>query len=783
MSTRRLAASAALVLAGYGLTPSAAYAADTGTTLYVNGSVQSCTDTGTGTAAAPFCTLQAGVNAAVAGDTVEVASGPLYAPVTISNSGTAAAPITIKTALSAWTAIGSPKGTTNPAPAFTINGASYVTVSGFRATAASYQAAVITNSHDVTLNDILGGNVPNMGAAPAVEVAGTSSNVTVGRSTFFLNVLPTSPVIQIDAGSSGDIVSTNEILYTSDSITTSYPALISVTSAPNTAIANNTVDTRFACSSVVDVAGASGGTSIENNIFKSTEGKCLPGTQPTALIVVTATAAAPVTSDYNILYPLATEPNVVDYYNWNGVQYGTTSSFTAATGEGVHDLATDPKLEVDTELQSTSPAIGSANSSAPGMLSTDINGNSCTYDPYMPITGAGSPAYCTRGAVQNQGPTLTVNLATAPVHALGVSLTDSTPPANARGYSIAWGDGTTSQTTTATTTHEYVAPGTYPITETVTDQLGGTASASTSFTTTALGGGRLFDTNRGSNGAWWAQWDAGPVGSTNIAQAAVTAMPDNDLQAVAVTTAGTLEHAVYYSASKTWQSWGLPKNNAVAVSASIAGMPNGSSQLIEVTSEGTLEHTVRYSNGSWQSTGWGSPAGSTGIAQATITAMPDGSSQLVAVTTSGVLEHNIRSANGHWQGWRTLNQPGVKVTDASIAGMPNGSSQIIEVTSSGVLKHDIRNANGSWQPQGWGSPAGSTSIVEASITAMPDGSSQFVAVTTGGVLEHNIRSANGSWQAGGWGQPVQTDLAAAVTSPGIAGLPNGSAQLIEVSTN
>jgi hypothetical protein len=293
--------------------------------------------------------------------------------------------------------------------------------------------------------------------------------------------------------------------------------------------------------------------------------------------------------------------------------------------------------------------------------------------------------------------------------------------------------------------------------------------------------GQLFNTTRSASGTWPGSWQQGPANSVNIAQAAVTAMPDGDTQVVAVTKSGTLEHTVNFAGTGTWQNWGVPRNNATPVSADIAGMPDGSSQLIEVTSAGILEHNVRFANGTWQANGWGAPAGSTGIAQASITAMPDGSSQLLAVTTGGVLEHNIRFANGSWQGWRALNQPGVKVTGASIAGMPDGSSQLVEVTSTGVLKHNIRFANGAWQASGWGSPAGSTDIAQATITAMPDGSAQIVAVTTGGVLEHDIRYANASWPASGWDKPAQTALASAVTSPGIAGLPDDTAQVIEVS--
>jgi len=345
--------------------------------------------------------------------------------------------------------------------------------------------------------------------------------------------------------------------------------------------------------------------------------------------------------------------------------------------------------------------------------------------------------------------------------------------------SFDFGDQSTATVTTGsacTATHQYAKDGTYPVTLTITDQYGNQKSVTKDFTTPGLSKGTLFHAVlpfTGSSG--WAS----PAGSTGIAQAANTALPNGSSQLVAVTTNGTLEHNIR-NANGTWQGWRTLTQSGVTVTdASIAGMPNGSSQIIEVTSTGVLKHNIRNANGTWQTSGWGSPAGSTGIAQAAITAMPNGSSQLVAVTTSGVLEYNIRNANGSWQGWLTLSQPGVTVTDASIAGMPNGSSQIIEVTSAGVLKHNIRNANGTWQTSGWGSPAGSTGFVQATITAMPNGSSWIVAVTTIGIMEPDVRSASGSWS--GWGQLANTVHVIAAANASVAGMPNGTAQVIEVS--
>ena len=193
-----------------------------------------------------------------------------------------------------------------------------------------------------------------------------------------------------------------------------------------------------------------------------------------------------------------------------------------------------------------------------------------------------------------------------------------------------------------------------------------------------------------------------------------------------------------------------------------------------------MYHDVRNANGTWQASGWGIPGGSTGFQDVAETAMPDGSTQFVGVTSSGVLEHNIRSATGSWQGWHSLSQPGTTVTHADIAGMPNGSSQIVEETNTGAVLHDIRNADGSWQSHGWGLIADPYIVSGVEITGMPDGSSQLVGVY-GGVLKHNIRFANGSWQ--GW-KVVAVDVISRdvyFNSADIAGMPDGSSQIVAYS--
>ena len=275
-----------------------------------------------------------------------------------------------------------------------------------------------------------------------------------------------------------------------------------------------------------------------------------------------------------------------------------------------------------------------------------------------------------------------------------------------------------------------------------------------------------------------------PAGSAGVTQASITGLPNGSSQLVAVNAKGSLEHDIRF-ANGSWQGWNtISQPGVTAENAGIAGMSNGSAQLVEVTSTGVLKHDVRNANGSWQTGGWATPAGSTGITQASITALPNGSSEIVAVTTTGTLELDVRYANGSWKGWDSISQPGVTVANASIAGMPNGSSQFIEVTSTGALEYNALSANGSWQAGGWTTPAIAAdaetpiSITQASITALPNGSSQ-IAVATGSAPGFAVHYANGSWS--GWAQLYQRVGYSMASELSIAGMPNGTSQVIAIA--
>jgi PKD domain len=513
---RRLAAPAALLVSVGLATPAvAATAADSsGTVIYVDSGLADCSDSGTGTASTPFCTIQAGVDAAAAGDTVEVTGSReyRYATTTVSVSGTASEPITIEAA-PGTTPLLSQIADPTTAPAFTISGASHVTIRGFSITGDIPQFAEVTSSSDITLDQ---DGSQDDGAwtpdeeEPFVEVAGSSSAVTVSRSTINYVAFGTASAVQIDAGSSDDVVAGNVI--EDDTASQAQEAFISVSGAPGTAVTGNTVIGSNSCAPTISLGGASTGSTIENNILYTASYYCAGNS---AILSIAQAATSGTTVGYNIFYGMLSAGDEPVLYQWAGTSYTTVAAFQAASGQGSQDEYADPQFGDGFEPSSTSPAVNSANSAAPGALGTDLDGDACSYDPYVAVTGAGDPAYCSRGAFQYQGPALSAALDTETLGALEVATDDAQPPVDAQGYAYNWGDGQTTNSTTADAAHTYATPGTYTITETVTDQLGGTASTSTTYTTegtdfTSYGPARLLDTRSAIGGT------QGPIPSGGV---------------------------------------------------------------------------------------------------------------------------------------------------------------------------------------------------------------------------------------------------------------------------
>jgi hypothetical protein len=289
-------------------------------------------------------------------------------------------------------------------------------------------------------------------------------------------------------------------------------------------------------------------------------------------------------------------------------------------------------------------------------------------------------------------------------------------------------------------------------------------------------------------------------GALAAAPARASSLPDT-VQLLGIDTdnpPATLYHNIH-NADNGYQGWNTVEGNGgsqyfdvggyAETGASIAALPDGSTQSVAFGIDDNLYFNIRYANGTWQ--GWAAVPGAGGATyfnggNPSITGMPNGSSQLIATGDDGNLYLNIRNANGTWQGWSAVPGAGGAMyfsdEDATIAGMPDGSSQLI-ATASGSLEtyHNIRYANGTWQ--GWQLVEGLPGSLSQpfvgftpSIAGMPDGSAQIVEQQYGGDLYHNIRYANGTWQ--GWrplGGPDGSEYY--IGSAVIASLPDGSSQV------
>ena len=480
MRKHRLAASAALVLSIGTLAPTAAHAA-TGNTIYVNNaSGSSCSDTGNGTEAAPFCSIGAGANAAVAGDTVLVEPGD-YDAVTITKSGTSTAPITISAAGPAQQVfVGQTDSGAESGPAFTINGASYVTVTGFDIETDGGGAALVEGSSHVTVDslfDVEG----DTDSAPVIEVTGTSSQVTLSRNNLG-NTTGHGASIQVDSGSSGDVITTNYISGESGGIL--------VNGAAGTDVTSNTLN--YVCNQGIVLSGASTGSSIENNVVTDVEDHAINGSCPTTTseevgIGVDDAATSGTTLDYNVDYPTFSP---IAFYDWAGTDYSDAGDLYTATGQGEHDLNADPGTLFPDPVAGSN-VIDSANSDAPGELSTDISGNLRVDDPDVANTGAGSSSYYDRGAAEYEDPlvpavTMDTQTGTVPATITATESVGTAGWATPTQWSVDFGDGSapTVTSTPSAVKHTYTAAGAYTVTVTATDGYGSDGRGTSSATAT-----------------------------------------------------------------------------------------------------------------------------------------------------------------------------------------------------------------------------------------------------------------------------------------------------------
>ncbi|MEU3568519.1 PKD domain-containing protein [Kitasatospora sp. NPDC036755] len=452
-----VAATAAALAAVVGMPPPAALAAEPATELYV-AKTASCSDTGPGSRAVPYCTIGAAAGVVLPGQTVRIAPGEYAEQVDVRRSGTPGHPIRF---VGEW-ATGRPN--TEPrvsvmAPqekqgvhAFTLTGVHDVEVRELFAFAQD-TAVTVTDSSAVTLDRLFvqGSYATFTGG---LSVAGASSDVTVSRSQF--NV---GDGIGIGAGVRRAVVTTNDIGQSSTGIT--------VTDSPGAVVTGNTVS--YNRDSGIVLAGASAGAVVENNVLvRNVSGK-RPGA---AQLDVGPGSVADTKVDYN----LVTDEGDGGY-RWAGTAY-RLPALRAATGQAAHDLAeSGPTVSggVPSLPEEWSVSIDSGDPSAPGLPDTDQAGRPVIDDPKVPNAPGGG--HRDRGAYERYG-LIDVSVATdldRGAYPLTVRATASAHNewTSDQTYTFDFGDGSAPVTSAEKTVpHTYTTKGDYQIAVTATDGYG-----------------------------------------------------------------------------------------------------------------------------------------------------------------------------------------------------------------------------------------------------------------------------------------------------------------------
>ena len=507
------------------------------TTLYVGKT--NCADTGTGTAAQPYCTIGRAATVVVAGQTVEVAAGTYAEKVTVANSGTATAPIVFRPATGAAVTV------TGAANGFFLSGKSYVTLTGFTVTGTTSYGIALSASNNITVsnNTVTGAGQQVKGlTAAGIYLSGTTAS-TVAGNTADRN---SDSGIVVNATSSGNTVRANEASLNANGYQRNANG-INVVGSANTVVANVThdnedsgiqvfsgannnlvtlnvtynngdhgIDTqsssggRFVgntvyhnCTTGINVEGASASYVVENNV--AVDNAVYPAyngiscTRRAGNIGVWDAAPATTTADANLVH-LSTSGVMYAF----GTAYTSLAAMRSASGQESRGLQASPMFAGagtgNLRLTEGSPAIDSADANASGEQAADLTGTARLDDPNVANTGTGARGYDDRGAYEfipavPQPPTAALKVApatgTAPLDVTADATGSADPQGQALSYTFAFGDGTAAvgPQPGATAPHRYAAAGSYTVTVTVTDTSRLTATATAAVTVSAPAGG------------------------------------------------------------------------------------------------------------------------------------------------------------------------------------------------------------------------------------------------------------------------------------------------------
>ena len=360
-------------------------------TYYVDKTNGSCSDSGPGTTAQPFCTIGKAASLVTAGQTVRVLAGAYAETVNGPNSGTAGNPITYSAAPGV-TVTGNGTATGN---AFRMSTKSYIVIDGFTIKDTVDYGIYASASDHITIsnNDVSSAGSPASGAVRAGIFLTNTDNSTVTHNTSDHN---SQDGIRLTGGSSGNVVSdnvsygnaeewernatgiqvtgtgsdNNTILHNTtygneDSGLQFYAGAqsnivvgnlsygngdhgIDNNAAPNNTFVGNTVQGNVTAGINLEGSAApgSGGATLANNIsvdngLRLQVGGGTASGQPTN-VRVDAASVTGTTMDYDEVY-LSSGSGMIQ---WNGTTYASLAAFkTAVSGQETHGLEADPKFK------------------------------------------------------------------------------------------------------------------------------------------------------------------------------------------------------------------------------------------------------------------------------------------------------------------------------------------------------------------------------------------------------------------------------------------------------
>jgi parallel beta-helix repeat protein len=402
--------------------------------LYVDRENATCSDGGPATESEPLCTIGEGTDRAVAGDTVLVFGGTYSETVEVPNSGTSTAPIVVEAAPGETVTVqGGSSG-------FEVSSQSWVTIRGFHVVDTTSEGISLDGSSNITIegNEVTGAGAPNSSdAAKGIELSATT-NSTVIRNNVHHN---SDAGIYLGSDSTGNLVASNTTSANAREYTRAAPGIFIRRANNNTVAANVSFDNEDAGINIWDADGnqvvnnltyrngdhgidnlrSTNTVIVSNTVYDSADSGIevvsssavtlannisvdngIDSTRTSGNIRVDSSSASSTTVDYDLVH-LSTPGVMID---WAGSKYSSLAAFRSARGQEQHGLEADPKFKnVATgqfQLKAGSPAIDSANSSAPGQTDVDALGKARKDDPATANTGVGVRDFDDRGAFEFQ---------------------------------------------------------------------------------------------------------------------------------------------------------------------------------------------------------------------------------------------------------------------------------------------------------------------------------------------------------------------------------------------